>query len=96
MSLREQAREVWQIVTRTHRVFQRPGKRTWVPRVGDQVCDCRYNHQRVLAVSEDGVEARLEDGAWWDVAHCLDPVPHPEWEHPTAISNRTPPRHPGG
>ncbi len=63
--------------------YGEPG--SWLPVVGETVCDPNYRHQKVNdLVQEDGEWfATLEDGSRWTVAHSLDPADdHGESDHP--------------
>lgn len=52
------------------------------PEVGMIVCDCRYIHQRIIAIDPDDLDTvTLENGRNCSFIHCCDPVPH-EWQHP--------------
>jgi len=51
------------------------------PRVGDLVCDCRYRHERIVAVDDDGDTVTFADGFTCSWVHCCDPADH-EWQHP--------------
>lgn len=61
------------------RGFDMPSRKKNVPHVGMTVCDCKYTHQKIIAV--DGDDLILEDGSSCSFVHCCDLVPH-EWKHP--------------
>jgi hypothetical protein len=50
---------------------------------GDIVCDCRYQHRAVASVDLKNDYVVLEDGFTCSAYHCLHPVPHPDYEHPS-------------
>jgi hypothetical protein len=50
-------------------------------KIGDKVCDCRFEHLRILKIWDDGDTVTLEDGANCSISHCLDEVDH-DWPHP--------------
>lgn len=56
-------------------------------RVGDIVCNCQYMHLRIIAVDADGDTLTLEDGSICSYKYCCDPVPHPDFEHPSNKDN---------
>lgn len=51
------------------------------PVVGEIVCTCRYRHERITAVDEDGDTVTTQDGWQCSYRHCCTPAdhePHPE------------------
>lgn len=50
-------------------------------KVGDLACDCRYTHQRIVELDDDGT-ATMENGHRVDIWECLDDPEH-TWPHPT-------------
>lgn len=56
-----------------------------MPRIGDVVCDCRYQHLPIVHVHEDDdtvtVEDEQGDRFTCSLKNCCSPVPHPDWEH---------------
>ena len=54
---------------------------SWHPEVGDLVCDCRYQHLRIVWMDDARDEIELEDGFRCSLTHCCDPPDH-EWPHP--------------
>jgi len=59
-----------------------PNKAEPVPYVGRIVCNCKYEHMRIVEVQSDGDTIALENGFTCSFTHCCDRVPHPNWEHP--------------
>jgi hypothetical protein len=56
----------------------------FVPKIGMEVCDCRYIHQQIIAVDQDDMDTvTLEDGHVCSFHACCDLIPHPGWEHPS-------------
>jgi hypothetical protein len=53
----------------------------WHADVGDLVCDCRYQHLRIVWMDNDRDEVELEDGFRCSLPYCCDPPDHP-WPHP--------------
>jgi len=54
-------------------------------KVGDEVCDCRYQHLKIAEIKyfgegDDDILLVLEDGARCSALYCCDPVDH-EWSH---------------
>ncbi len=49
--------------------------------IGELVCDCRFIHQRIAEIDEDGDTVTLEDGHVCSYEHCCDPADH-TWRHP--------------
>jgi hypothetical protein len=58
----------------------------WHPEVGDIVCDCRYQHLRIIWMDADRDEVELEDGFRCSLPHCCDPPDH-EWPHPDGFQH---------
>lgn len=54
----------------------------WTPQVGDTVCNCYYEHRKVKSLDLEMRDAVLEDDRLYSIDHCLEPVPHPDYEHP--------------
>jgi hypothetical protein len=51
------------------------------PTVGQEICDCRFNHQRIVSVdTDDNDTVTLEDGSSCSYYYCCDSVAH-EWSH---------------
>lgn len=52
-------------------------------KVGDTVCDCRFEHHVVVQVIPEGRDSELvlDDGFRCSLRHCAAEVPH-TWEHP--------------
>lgn len=51
------------------------------PEIGLVICDCRFNHQQIVAIAEDGDTITLANGFTCSYQHCCDLVPH-DWKHP--------------
>lgn len=51
------------------------------PHVGQVVCNCRYEHLKIVAIDDDGDTVTLENGFTCSYQHCCDSVPHESFEH---------------
>ena len=51
------------------------------PWIGEMVCDCKYQHQRIIEIGDDPDDVILQDGELYSYKHCCDPGNH-TWEHP--------------
>lgn len=54
----------------------------WIPKVGDTVCNCFFEHLKVKSVDLEEGDAVLEDDRLYSINACLDPFPHPGYVHP--------------
>jgi hypothetical protein len=54
------------------------GKAT--PSVGEWVCTCRFEHEQIVRVDDDGDTVVTTSGWVCSYAHCCDPIDH-EWSH---------------
>lgn len=73
-----------QSMTNDNRVLGYGDPASWLPEVGEIVCDPHYRHQRVTQLFEEDGEwfVILEDGSRWDVPHSIDPADdHLESDH---------------
>ena len=55
--------------------------RTWIPKIGDLVCDCSGEHKRVTDISYESDEVVFEDGKRCSISFCIAPVDHPDEIH---------------
>lgn len=54
------------------------------PEIGMVVCNCKYQHLKIVEIEDDGDMVILENGFRCSFEYCCDPVPHPQWEHSNA------------
>lgn len=51
------------------------------PKIGDYVCNCRYEHLKIIHINLDDDSLTLEDGSQCSYKHCCDEVNY-DWTHP--------------